>query len=1649
MRFYIILVLLPLFGICQIPTVGLIGAWPFNGNANDISGSANHGTVVNAVLVPDRCGIPNSAYDFNGLNSYIHMLTTGPTGTLSRSVSFWVKTTNTVSSSPVAAFDYGTATGAGDAFQVVWNYCSQGVGLDVSNQALIRSNACLENGAWHHIAVVMNATASTSYSNVAYYVDGTLQTAISCNVSGVNATINTGTVYPITIGTDPYSNTRHFLGTLDDFYLYNRALSSTEVLQLYNYTTCPIPIAGQTLVCPGITTVYSISPITTASYTWTLPGGWTGSSSSNTISVTTGTNGGTISVAATSSCGSFGTNTLGVAVVSLTPLSITASNPTLCIGSTGTLTASGGMNYTWMPGGSTNTTILVSPTLATTYTLSGMGTNSCVSKITFNQNVSNSITPIVTTNSALCNGSPVMLSASGASTYTWLPAGLTGSLISVTPTVNTTYTVNALSSGGCMGSAIAQVAVPPVLSLTISASSPSACLGASIVLTANVNGGMPGYSYNWTGGLSGSTIAVAEALAGTYIYSVQVIDANACSTTGTLSLDFFQGLALNASSLSICPGTIQTLTISGANTYTWLPGNLAGPSYTVSPAVASVYTVIGTSAAGCTASTTQTVTLKPAPTFSVNTFTITCGNLGSATIMAIGTPGPFSYTWMPTSQIGSAVSGLYPGIYMITALDMGTSCYFNLQDTLSPLVPLTGTVSATPSLVCYGANNASASIALSGGSGAQSYLWTDSQGTQTVAAPVTLAAGINTVTVIDALTYCSVTHTFLVSQPPALTLTLLASTPSVCMGGNISYTALASGGTPGYTYTWTTLPAGNTFTAVESLSGVYIYSATTTDASNCMLTSTVSGKFVPNPTVSVSSPSACPFANAQLAASGAVSYSWSNGSVTNPLNVSVGTSTQYTVTGSVAGCNTSTTGMVFIKPVPTASFTSNAPLCQGDDLIMISVNSQSLYSWQGPSGFASSTASVTLYAATPAQSGLYTLTVTAPNSCTSAVTKSLTIYPTPSLSLTTGTVCQGQILHLYSNFVSGASYLWTGPAAFSSTLQNNFISNANPLMTGTYTTVITSALGCTNMATVSASVIPLPIPVITANNAFCIGSSLQLSASGGQNYVWVGPNGFNSNLQNPLISPAGSLAGGLYQLYAYTGSCSASVSQSITANPLPTFSLASNSPVCEHEDITFTVTGSAVTFTLTGPNGYMSFSSNTVISQASILQNQGTYTLSATDQNACIGHANTMVFIKPAPLLSSSDATACLGSPATLSVQGAVSYTWSGPQNFSAQTQTAYISSVSLQNSGVYTVTGSGSNSCSTTNTVLLTGSVLALPVPSFTAPAKACVNSTISLKASGGETYFWSGPQKFSSMLKEVDLAINDHAAQGIYSLSVTNKNNCVATTTLALSVFDPSQVMINSRFNNLCAPYCTEFQVKELSGAPLMSQEFKIDNTILKDSIKTYCFYEGRNYHAIVNFTDSNTCVSSASLLITAYPRPDADFEYTPDRPVAGIDKVIFYNTTKGDGLETWRWYLMQDSTFLQDKEVSAYYEYAGKYPVTLIAKNKWGCLDTVIKLVVINDEYNLYVPDAFTPNGDGLNDLFQPKGQGIANYSLEIFSRWGEQIFQTTSFYEGWDGTFKGKPCKTDIYIWKIRLTDQQRELKSLTGHVTLLHGDPKED
>jgi gliding motility-associated-like protein len=175
-----------------------------------------------------------------------------------------------------------------------------------------------------------------------------------------------------------------------------------------------------------------------------------------------------------------------------------------------------------------------------------------------------------------------------------------------------------------------------------------------------------------------------------------------------------------------------------------------------------------------------------------------------------------------------------------------------------------------------------------------------------------------------------------------------------------------------------------------------------------------------------------------------------------------------------------------------------------------------------------------------------------------------------------------------------------------------------------------------------------------------------------------------------------------------------------------------------------------------------------------------------------------------------------------------------------------------------------------------------------------------------------------------------------------------------------------------------------------------------------------------------------------ITVHPKPLAAFSFTPEEPDLDNNTVQFRNLSQGATSYLWNISPFGTST---DFEPQFSYTDSGFHPVQLIAISDKDCRDTTEGQVYIRTNYRVFIPNAFSPNGDGLNDVFQPSMRGVTASDLKIFNRWGELIFQSTD-NTGWDGTYKGKPVNEGVYAFSLRVVNAFGQLQFFSGTVTVL-------
>lgn len=346
----------------------------------------------------------------------------------------------------------------------------------------------------------------------------------------------------VDLSTNVY-NTGTFAGTLDfdpGIGVFNLTASGLFDIFVHKMSQCSTPaqpgsITGNTLLCSGSSQSYSINPVGGAtSYTWTLPSGWIGSSVTNSISVSSGTMSGIISVAASNTCGASSSQTLSVNVSSTPSTPGVISGPaTLCAGAGATTysiaSVIGATSYAWvLPIGwsGTSSTNTISATPGTSGSITVTASNFCGTSAAQTLSVTVNALPIITVNSgSICVGSSFTIIPSGANTYT-----ISGGLAIVSPTANTSYSVTGTSSAGCLSQslAISNVSVIALPSVNASTSNTLLCLGQTATLTAS-----GALTYTWNPGGAGSSIAVSPTVTSTY--TITGTNASGCTNTSVFT----------------------------------------------------------------------------------------------------------------------------------------------------------------------------------------------------------------------------------------------------------------------------------------------------------------------------------------------------------------------------------------------------------------------------------------------------------------------------------------------------------------------------------------------------------------------------------------------------------------------------------------------------------------------------------------------------------------------------------------------------------------------------------------------------------------------------------------------------------------------------------------------------------------------------------------------------------------------------------------------------------------------------------------------------------------------------------------------------------------------------------------------------------
>ena len=814
-----------------------------------------------------------------------------------------------------------------------------------------------------------------------------------------------------------------------------------------------------------------------------------------------------------------------------------------------------------------------------------------------------------------------------------------------------------------------------------------------------------------------------------------------------------------------------------------------------------------------------------------------------------------------------------------------------------------------------------------------------------------------------------------VSFNPTLFVNITPINPTICFGNLGTWiTANGTGGTPPYTYLWST---GATTQSI--FVGAGTYTVTLGDASNCPpTTATVTVTAFSNPITANAGPdqSVCDVSPAvQLAGSvtGATGGIWTGGSGTYaPNNITL--NAIYTPSAPEI-----TNGQVAL----TLTTTGNGTCPAASDAMVININNFS---------------------------GVATLT-------------------------TNDVTCNGYnngTANITMNFGNPPySYIWnTTPAQTTATITG--------LSPGNYMVTITDGNGCTGTQTITISQ-PAPLTLNTAGiNATCFnlcnGQCIVIPSGGNGNYsyLWLPGNNTNPSMNNAC---AGSYTVTVIDMMDCSASGTATVSQP-TAVVLTT---SVTNIICAN------LCNGSATANVSGGNAPYSYAWSTNPVQSTTTATglcAGTYSITVTDANSCTT-TTTLTITQPAPVTIANitaPVTICFGQGVILSATatggtGNFTYAWtpSGP-NVSPTTTTTY------------TVIATDANGCtSIPQTVTVTVNPLLGLVA--TGNVVTCPGTPIQITATanGGN----GGPYTYNWIPGNMTGSSVSVSPASTTTYTVTASDNCspTITTIVQVTVMQSPVVAFNSNNPSACSGSCIQFNCTS-TNVTNWSWNFGDGGTSALQN-PLYCYNNAGTYSVTLTVTGTNGCTASQTNnnMITIYANPTADFTMTPNPTTILEPHICFTNLSTPDVVQ-WYWNFNDPNDLLTSTSQNPCHSYSdtGTYCIPLIVHNQYGCWNTVTYCLMIQPYYTIYVPNAFTPNEDGLNDFFFPKATNIieGSYHMSIFDRWGNLIFQSYSIDKGWDGRANGgeKTAQMDVYVWKIDVKDYTGKGHALTGNVSII-------
>ncbi|PLW94298.1 MAG: hypothetical protein C0592_03275 [Marinilabiliales bacterium] len=879
----------------------------------------------------------------------------------------------------------------------------------------------------------------------------------------------------------------------------------------------------------------------------------------------------------------------------------------------------------------------------------------------------------------------------------------------------------------------------------------------------------------------------------------------------------------------------------------------------------------------------------------------------------------------------------------------------------------------------------------------------------------------------------------------------------------------------------------NPFYQYPTTTGVIIYNVEleVTDQNGCIDSVILPATIFPSPVAGFISDTVCSndlvqFTDTSSSIGGAItSWTWDfgdgigNSSNQNPsyLYDTVYNTTPYPVTlivENINGCFDTITWNALVYPNPVVAFFADTA-CFGNPTNFLDQtysNGGNLQNWSWDFGDGSGTSTQQNPDYTYPAPGFYQvdLTVTDEHSCATDFTQNVFVDSLPIPDFSFDITCTQGIVN-FTNLSDGngsiiTGYLWDFDD-LNMSAQTNPSHYFNPNGTYNVTLYVYNNRGCSDSITYPVTIEPglewdftaadVCLNEVTQFNDFAVNPNVPAVT-----WLWNFGDGNTSTLEDPTHTYSAPGTYNVLLTVSDAAGCTYSVSHNITVHPLPvadfTATVVQVGNPTVFTDLSTTGTGFIAAWDWNFGDGNTSNQQN----PQHVYGAAGWYNVTLIVYNSwgCSDTVTIPVEVLPLVTAEFTFDTVCANAVITftdLSTVGLGTITnwyWDFGDGYSSTDQNP---THMYYYNGVYTVTLTVTSSTGVSDTVQHQVLVLEVPTAEFTSSAVCEGNNTSLLDQSTFTTspiLIWNWDLADGNTNTQPSFAhMYDSAGTYPVQLVVTNSLGCSDTVVHIVNVWENPDVIISADPQEGCVPLGVQFtDLTAVSDGTIITWMWQFGDGFTSVSAGgAYHEYTAQGlYDVVLTVTTNHGCTSTQTFnnFIQVWPNPVASFYYLPNNPTMSNPGVTFYDISMGG---SYWWWDFGDNTTSTEQNPMHVYSNHGEYDIMQIVSNDFGCADTAYNSITVANDQLFYIPNAMTPNGDGINDVFMPFGYGwsIDDFEMRMYDRWGNLLYVTSDINKPWDGTVMGgsETVPTGVYVWIIRYKDMDNKWQKMIGHVTV--------